>query len=102
MACTIANPCPVANITYVSDWFTYSNTVTAGAFGFVLMAMVFIVTFIGMRNFPMKQSLPASLFITTSLGSLLAAAGIVGQEWIFGLLAATVAATVMLNVSRDS
>ena len=100
MTCTIANPCQTANITYVSDWFTYSNTVTDGAFGFMLMGMVFIVAFIGMRNYPIRQSIPTALFLTTTLAAILSAADMVGQTYVFALLAATVASAVILNASK--
>ena len=101
MACTIAAPCPTPNITDAAGFIVYTNSVTGGAFGFVMLGMVFIVAFVGMRNYPIRQSIPASLFMTTIMGSLLAAGGIVGQGWIFALLAATIAAAVMLNSSRD-
>lgn len=101
MSCTYANPCPTANITTPADWFTYSNTVTDGAFGFVLIFMVFLISFVMMRSFPTRQSLPAAMFMATVMGSLLAAAGMVGQIYVFLLLAITIAATVLMNVSRD-
>ena len=101
MACTVTVPCPTPNITYFGDYVSYANTTTDGAFGFVIVFMVFLVAFIGLRAFPMKQSLPVSLFITLVAASLLAAGGFVSQTAVYLILAVTVASAIMLNLQRE-
>lgn len=100
MACTVSQPCPTPNITTLQDMFMYPNQVTDGAFGFALVLMIFFVCYISMRKSPMEQALPASLFISLMMATLLSVAGIVSQAFVFLILIATIAATVLLNVKK--
>ena len=100
MACTITDPCPTANITYFNDYFTYANTVTGDAFGFVLLFMTFFVSFITLRAFPVNQSIPASFFICLGFSMILSLAEIVGQQVVFLMAALAIGSAVAMNIGK--
>lgn len=101
MPCTVSSPCPVINVTSMSTYLTYPNTVTGGMFGIALVIVIFVICFVSLRAYPPRQSFPASMFITTVLTALLRIIGVVGDPVLLLMLIGTAIVAVLMTLPKD-
>jgi len=71
------------NITRPYELITYANTLTDNIFGVVMILMIFIVSFIAMKDYPTKSAFASSCFITTLLAILLRVMGALADMYVF-------------------
>lgn len=58
------------NITGYADYGIYINSVTDGWFGLVMAVVLFLITFMSVRNMPFKKSLIVSCWVA-GIGAML-------------------------------
>jgi hypothetical protein len=102
----------MANLPYNLTCFTNSRTftdimycnngITSNLFGASIIMMVFFISFITMLPFGQKNSLAASLWISTVAGILLWGMNLVAPEITTALIVITALATVFLFRTREN
>jgi len=84
------------NLTRPYELLTYTNTVTDGLLGAVILLLIFIVGFVSMKNYRTSSAFAASAFITTILAVLLRALDVIKDEILFLCIFGTVAGVAFL------
>mgnify|MGYP003133669191 CR=1 FL=1 len=87
---------PSPNITRPYELITYSNTVTDGMYGFVLVLCVFIISFMALKNYKTSAAYGASIFITTLLAIMLRLMEAIQDTVLFGLMFMTLGGVLWL------
>ena len=64
----------IENLTSI---FTYSNTITDGWFGYSILIMAFVISFVAMIKWRSDDALISSLFLTTVIAVFLFVAGLI-------------------------
>lgn len=84
----------------IGSWLQYTDSVTNGLLGWSIILMVFIISFLSMKNYPTSKALAASFFITTVLAILLARIITFNPIFIMGLIVLTVVTTIMVAFEK--
>jgi ABC-type transporter Mla maintaining outer membrane lipid asymmetry permease subunit MlaE len=88
------------NITRPYELITYTNTVTGGMYGVVVVLAVFIVSFMALKNYKTSAALGASTFITTLLAIMLRLMGALSDTILFLCFFATLGSLCYLIFER--
>lgn len=104
MACTISTPCPTPNVTDgMVGLFQYTNTITDGGFAWLIVMMTFIISYttLSFRGYPMGQTFPAALFLSTLISVMFVVMNMLDSWVMLLMLVGTVASAAILNLRRD-
>jgi len=80
---------PQPNITRPYELITYSNTVTDGMFGVIILLCLFIVIFMSLKTYKTSAAMGAACFITTLLAIMLRLMGALSDTILFVCIFAT-------------
>ena len=91
-----------ANVTNPVELFTYANTVTSGVFWPLMLAAIFIVTYMGLSSKAGSQkAFAASGFLTGIIGSFMFVLGFIEVLPALIAIVLAIAAFVMLLFSKE-
>lgn len=75
---TLPYPYPT-NVTNMTGWLSHVNTLTSNYFGTGIVAAIFVITFISMKNYDTEDAIIVSSFITAISSYFLHILGLVNQ-----------------------
>ena len=70
-------PYPSANNQSIVDLMQWSNGVSEGAFGIMILIMIFTISFLSLKDYPSERIFPASSFITAMSSYFLYVLGVI-------------------------
>jgi len=88
------------NATNIADLVTYINSTTNNWFGLLVLLSVFVVVFVAGLRRDVLASLSTSMFITTIVGILFRALGLIDNIIFVLLIIGTVGTAVLLYITR--
>lgn len=88
------------NVTGIGSLFVYSNYVTGGILGNVILGVIFLISFLTMKNYTSSKAIAASMFITTVFAVLFARIGMVHPAIPIGTIILTIAGLLWASYER--
>lgn len=70
----------LGNQTRFYDLFTFANTATGGIFGYLLILMIWVISYFSMKQYTDNRAFAFSTFITTIMAIMLSVIGIVNSQ----------------------
>lgn len=89
------------NITNMTAWMQYNNTVTDNWFGLAILIVFFIVMFLALKNYSTEQAFATASFASAIVAVLLRVVGLVGDNVVIGMAILAVLGLVFLYVAGN-
>ena len=89
------------NITSITDWMQWGNVITGNWYGIVLIVMIFVITYISLKDYPNKRAFAAAAFITGITTVLLRFIGLVDTWTLSVVIAMNMVGIIVLLTDKE-